>query len=402
METDVAVVGGGVAGASLAAVLAQAGLRVAIVEREARFRDRVRGESIHPWGVLEAARLGLLPVLQEAGGRELPLWQRYEDRIPLEPYRWAEDTPDGYGEWTVSHPALQETLLHHAVKQGARLLRPAKVRGLTRAGCPELEVQTAEQMIAIRCRLVVGADGAHSMTRRWLGARTKRDPVHHAIGGGLLDGVSLEESAAHQAFYPGGMVMIFPQGAGRARAYIVCSSEQAAAFRGAHQARSFVRACAAPLPAGSVDGAVPAGPIAFFPNADTWSSTIAGDDIVLIGDAAGANDPSQGHGLSLAFADARELRDLLMEERDWPSSLAEFSARRAARFDVLRTHAQWTAQLITEVGPEADARRDRVARAREEDPTAGGFAAIYASGPVGLVADERARRRFFGEADGRP
>jgi hypothetical protein len=53
--------------------------------------------------------------------------------------------------------------------------------------------------------------------------------------------------------------------------------------------------------------------------------------------------------------------------------------------------------LTTEEGPEADARRERVARAREVDPSAGGFALIYARGPDGLVADEPARRRFFGE-----
>ncbi len=49
LTADVAVVGGGVAGSSVAAVLASAGLGVVLVEREARFRDRVRGESIHPW-----------------------------------------------------------------------------------------------------------------------------------------------------------------------------------------------------------------------------------------------------------------------------------------------------------------------------------------------------------------
>ena len=64
---DVAIVGGGVAGASLAAVLATTGMGVALIEREPCFRDRVRGESIHPWGVREADRLGLLPVLRAAG-----------------------------------------------------------------------------------------------------------------------------------------------------------------------------------------------------------------------------------------------------------------------------------------------------------------------------------------------
>ncbi|MER3485576.1 MAG: hypothetical protein C4345_06030 [Chloroflexota bacterium] len=64
---------------------------------------------------------------------------------------------------------------------------------------------------------------------------------------------------------------------------------------------------------------------------------------------------------------------------------------------MLRAHAQWLGMLTTEEGEEADARRERVARAREHDPAAGGFGLIFARGPDGLVADEAARRHFFGE-----
>ena len=56
---DVVIVGGGIAGSSLAGILARAGLEVAVVEREAKFRDRVRGEFTWPWGVREAERAGL-------------------------------------------------------------------------------------------------------------------------------------------------------------------------------------------------------------------------------------------------------------------------------------------------------------------------------------------------------
>ena len=52
---DLIVVGGGLAGASLARAMAAAGARVLVFERERRFRDRVRGEGMHPWGVAEAS-----------------------------------------------------------------------------------------------------------------------------------------------------------------------------------------------------------------------------------------------------------------------------------------------------------------------------------------------------------
>ena len=399
MTVDVAVVGGGIAGSCLAGALAGAGMGVAVVEREPRFRDRVRGDALHPWGAAEAAALGLVPLLQAAGARPLPIWQRYADRVPSPPYRWAEDVPDGHVEWAVPHPALQEALLTDAAARGARVLRPAGAVSFRRppGGAAEVDVTSADCLVTVRARLVVGADGDRSATRRWLGAETRRDPVHHAIGGCLLDGVALAEGSTHQAYPAGAMVVVYPQGGGRARAYLVCDPERAASFRGPWLARDFAAACAAALPEGTFADAVPAGPVGFFPGVDVRADRLAGDGLVLIGDAAGATDPSQGHGLSLAFRDARELRDLLLGGRDWGSATAAFAARRAAYVAPLRAHARWSGLLTTEQGPEADARRERVARAREADPSAGGFAGIYAFGPDGLVVDEAARRHFFGE-----
>jgi menaquinone-9 beta-reductase len=46
----VAIVGGGIAGGALAVRLARAGLAVTVLERSAEFRDRVRGETMFPWG----------------------------------------------------------------------------------------------------------------------------------------------------------------------------------------------------------------------------------------------------------------------------------------------------------------------------------------------------------------
>ena len=398
LTVDVAVVGGGIAGASLAASLARAGLGVTIVERERRFRDRVRGEALHPWGAAEADRLGLVPLLRAAGGRPLPVWQRYADRAPIDPYLWSDDLPHGLVEWAIPHPSLQETLLAHAASCGARLVRPARVISYRRvAGRAEIDIAAADDLRTVCARIVVGADGGHSPARRWLGAATKRDPVHHMIGGGLLDGVSLDASSTHQAYPPGGMVVIFPQGDGRARAYVVCDPARAATYRGSAAVADFIAACATPLPEGAFALAVAAGPVAFFPAVDVWPDRLTSDRLVLIGDAAGVNDPSQGHGLSLAFRDARELRDLLLDDADWSRAISMFAARRAAYAAVLRAHARWAGLLTVDQGPAADARRERVARARDADPTAGGFAGLYAFGPDGLVPDERARQHFFGE-----
>jgi 2-polyprenyl-6-methoxyphenol hydroxylase-like FAD-dependent oxidoreductase len=396
-QFDVVIVGGSVAGASLGARLARSGVGVAIVERDARFRDRIRGEALHPWGAAEADRLGLIDALR-AGGRPLPIWQRYAERAPLEPYRWADDIPDGHIEWGLSHPQLQDALLARAETAGAVVLRPAVAVGVdTGAGGIMVRARAANVVTTLRTRLVVGADGRRSSARRWIGAETMVDPPHHEIGGVLLEAVALDRDRAHVAEFPGGMAVVFPQSDDRARAYLVCGTERAAALRGGDIARAIVDVCAERLPASAFDLARPVGPAGFFSCSDVWPDRIAGDGVVLIGDAAGANDPSRGHGLSLAFRDARLLADLLLDGDDWDAAVADFARERSRYYQTLRAHAMWQAVLTIDDGDDADAIRARVELARAADPTAGGFAGIYAFGPDGLTADETARRHFFGE-----
>jgi menaquinone-9 beta-reductase len=118
---------------------------------------------------------------------------------------------------------------------------------------------------------------------------------------------------------------------------------------------------------------------------------------VLIGDAAGALDPTQGLGTSLLFRDVRALSELLTTDREWERATVEFARQRRAYYDVLRAYDRWCALLDAEEGPEADRRRELQATAREKNPSLGGFATLEARGPDGLVPDETARRIYFGE-----
>ena len=161
---DVVVVGGGIAGSSLGAALARAGLGVLVVEREARFRDRVRGDSLFPWGVVEMTRLGLADLLPASGARPLPQWQAYDDRAPRDPYEWRTDVPSGDVVWGVNHPGLQETLFVEAATAGAVTMRPAKALAPSPGddGYLSVPIDTDEGRITVRTRLVVGADGRES------------------------------------------------------------------------------------------------------------------------------------------------------------------------------------------------------------------------------------------------
>jgi 2-polyprenyl-6-methoxyphenol hydroxylase-like FAD-dependent oxidoreductase len=307
-SVEVAIVGGGVAGSTLAVVLARVGIDVAVVEREARFRDRVRGDCLFPWGAAELARLGLADVLPASGARPLPVWQTHEQRQPRPPYDWRWDVPTGDVVWGVDHPAVRETLLQCAADAGARVIRSAKGMRPARAanGTSNVPLEGVSNPSRLRARLAIAADGSASGARTWIGAATKRDPIHHVLGGCLLADIDLDPDAAHISRYEGAMALLFHHASGRARAYVVSQPEVARAMRGRVATTAFLEILQQAFPEGALSRARVVGPVAFFPGIDIFADRIVGEGIALIGDAAGANDPAQGEGLALAFRDVRK------------------------------------------------------------------------------------------------
>ena len=395
-SVDVAIIGGGIAGSSLAIVLRRAGFDTLLVERDPVFRDRIRGEAIHPWGVREVESLGLRPLLDAAGARSLAYWTRYRDAEPATPYAWRDDFPDSPGGISVSHVQLQETLLRAARDQGVHIYRPATAAPVPATNGWTLTIDAHAAQNTVYARLLIGADGQRSATRTLIGGTGRRDPVHHHMGGMLVRGIELPGDSAHQAFHEAGFGMVYLQQDDLARVYYVCPSDEARTLQGPAAAETFIQRVGALYPDGAFANARPAGPLGFFPNADLVSDLVAGPNAVLIGDAASANDPSQGHGLALVYRDIRVLSDLLLEHRtsDVPH---HFARARTAYYNVLRHHASWAAPLSTETGDEIDDLRAQVQAAREVDPSAGGFAGIFATGPDGLSTDDTARAHFYGE-----
>ena len=393
---DVVIAGGGLAGSALGGVLARSGLGVLVVEKESAFRDRIRGELTFPWGHSEALRVGLGQPLDRVGLVPLPVLDFYQDGQCVDSQRWETISIDALPAIGFSHPHLQEVVLTWAESQGATVLRPAKVVGVSDGTRPSVSVVKDGRAMEFRTKLAVGADGKTSGARRWLRADTVTDPEHHRFGGLLVSNVHWDDTFGW-ATTPAAAVGWFATGADSCRVYIRLGADQVRETGVARAADAFVAFAAAYMPEGTLDHARQAGPIGFFPNSCAWSSRIALGHRVLVGDAAGSLDPTQGLGTSLLFRDVRTLSELLMSDGDWERATSEFARRRQAYYEVLRAYDLWCALLDAEEGPEADRRRELNTAAREADPTLGGFATLEACGPDGLVPDDAARRIFFGE-----
>ncbi len=117
---DLLTIGGGLGGAALALVMARAGARVLVLEREPTFRDRVRGEFLPPWGVAEAEQLAISDLLRQCGHTvpSVEMGLGHPRDLP-------STTPQGMPAIGFSHPEMQELLLQAAVSAGAHVRREA-------------------------------------------------------------------------------------------------------------------------------------------------------------------------------------------------------------------------------------------------------------------------------------
>src|ERR1700755_3398863 len=110
-QYDLVIAGGSVAGAAFGFAAGRHGLRVLIVEPELVFRDRVRGEALHPWGVAEARRLGLEAALEQAPAQPIEFWDTHIAGALVERRDLVQTTPFGLRGLNFHQPELQAALL---------------------------------------------------------------------------------------------------------------------------------------------------------------------------------------------------------------------------------------------------------------------------------------------------
>jgi 2-polyprenyl-6-methoxyphenol hydroxylase-like FAD-dependent oxidoreductase len=396
---DVIMVGGGIAGAALGRALAQAGRRVLVVEREARFRDRVRGEYLEAWGVAEARRLGLVDTLLASGAREVPWLTTWVGSLAAQRSDVRAASPEGLGPLCLSHAAMQEGVLAAARAAGAEVLRPATVTQVTPGARPSVTVRRAdggEETFA--ARLVVGADGRESKLRGSCGFAVQRDPEKLALAGLLLDGYDGPDDTGSLFwnFAAGEQALLFPQGGRRLRAYVAFHAKgDPGRLSGRARIPDFLAACAsAQVPAEWLAAAAPAGPLAAFSGADVHVSHPVQGGIALVGDAAASSDPTWGCGLSLTLRDVRVFSDALLANDDWDAAAHAYAEEHDRYYGRLHTLEGWLSQALFDVGAEADARRGRIFARAFAEP--GRIPDVVAHGPD-APCDEAARRRLFAE-----
>jgi flavin-dependent dehydrogenase len=272
---DVAIAGGGPAGAALAIELGRRGVRVNLYEKARHPRLKACGEGLLPHGVAALRDIAGLPDAPRVRGLKFVV-----DKASTE-----ADFPEGFG-LVVRRDWFDTWLFEKA------------------AATPNVDARMGLAYQSEGERFVVGADGRHSRFHRRLAAQRPRHTrvglSAHVIG---LDDIS---DRVEVFFHREGELYIAPTGGGETLV--------AALFHRDRFRRDGISFLLDAIPAvrdraRRVEFTTPvlaASPLGL------RLSRIVDRDLLLIGDAAGAPDPITGDGIAMAMASVKPAADAIV------------------------------------------------------------------------------------------
>lgn len=394
---DLVIIGGGIAGSTLAYVMSSRGASTLVIEKERKFKDRVRGDGMTSWGAGLARDLGIYDLLLGDCAHELPILDIFVGGMQIANRNLIETTPTRTPFFTFYHPAMQEALVFAAERAGATVARAVQAYGVTQGVNPSVVIKDGNDTFEVSARLVVGADGRASAVRKWAELPLIHDEDHLVIAGVLMEGIETSTKAATLYFNPeiGKAAYLFPQRDGKVRTYAVQGVGPEANLSGTKQMPRFFELLEeAGVPRSAILNAKAIGPLASFNGAAYWVPKPYKNGIALIGDAAASSDPVWGEGLSLALQDVKLLGDKLSLDADWSRAAEAYAEEHAIKFAVTHEVCNWYAEFFLRTGAQASLTRQRAFPKLAQDPTR--IPDLFALGSS-TPNDEAARARFFGE-----
>ena len=309
---DVVVVGGRVAGASTAMLLARAGLRVGLVERAPYGSDTPSTHALMRAGVLQLSRWGLLDGVVAAGTPPVRSTEfHYKDgpttRVSIRRSAGVDAL------YAPRRTVLDPLLVDAAVAAGAELFASTTVTGLVHVGDRVAGVRVLSPQglhRTLRARITIGADGIGSV----VAAGARADVLHRGKAASAVLYRYLADFGAEGyewAYGDAAAAGVIPTNDGET---LVFASTTAARMReerrlGGERAFESLLTRAAPALRHRVAAARPASRLHGWAAHPGFVRRSGGPGWALVGDAGYFKDPITTHGITDALRDAELLAD---------------------------------------------------------------------------------------------
>lgn len=348
-QQEICILGAGLAGSLLSALLARQGYQVAVYEKRGDPRKAKAAEgrsinlalSLRGWEALQRAGINE-QILQQAIPMKGRMVHSPEGTTQLQPYG-----KKGQAIYSVSRAELNTLLINQSEETGVNFYFQHPCREVD-MGHNALHFQTSAGEKEVQANLLIGADGAFSVLRSALQKTPRFNYSQHFIAHGYKEltipptsggDFAMEPHALHIWPRGGFMLIALPNPDKSFTCTLFLSYEGEKSFARLSDKESILQFFKENFP-----DAVPLMPeltTEFFQNplsdlvtvrAYPW--TYNGRQL-LIGDAAHAIVPFYGQGMNAAFEDCRILSEMLEEGEDFTEVVHRFQQQRKPDADAI-------------------------------------------------------------------
>jgi 2-octaprenyl-6-methoxyphenol hydroxylase len=309
---DLAIVGGGIVGATLASILKTTGLKIALIEalspEQALFKPQAYALSLLSSRILKG--IGIWSEILPKIGKFAHIRLSDADYAGIVPFAKTDlQTEDlGYvGEHQVILAALQDNL---PTSSHLQWIRPAEVVAVDyQSEQAVLTIKQNQTESKIQAKLVIGADGAKSRLRSLAGIQTKGWKYWQSCVAFTIRHQAPRNDIAFERFWYSGPMGVLPLPDNRCQIVWTLPDAQAQALTATDEA-DFLQQLQTRL-AGSLGPISLVSPRRLFPVQLMQSDRYIQPRLALVGDAAHCCHPVGGQGLNMGIRDAAALAEVI-------------------------------------------------------------------------------------------
>jgi len=316
MTYDVAIVGGGMVGATLSVALAPLNLRVALIEAiphnaaaQPSFDERTTALSNGSRRILET--IGVWPALHALATPIAKIHVSDQGRFGFARIDASEQGLAAMG-YVLPNRALGSVLWSRLSSAGIKVFCPAEVSSVAANDeVVKIEITEAGAKSAIDAKLIVAADGAQSAVRSAFGvAADVRDYGQTAVITTVLP-QRFHNNVAYERFTPSGPLALLPLDGGRCT-LVLTLTKQAAQSALAWSDQEFLAEVQRRF-GFRLGRFLKVGRRVPYPLSLTQSERTSAPRCVIIGNAAQGLHPVAGMGFNLGLRDVASLAELIAE-----------------------------------------------------------------------------------------